>query len=115
MRACLLAGVLSVGLLAGCSKVVTLTVTNNLSSRADMDIQGPFRGSSDFGCVTAGGGRVTYDLVIPRKELPAVLNFQAGPYSFEYTVSSQTESPLWLEIGPDGVDGPRPARYPTYP
>ena len=115
MRACLLVGALALGLLAGCTKVVTLTVTNLLPVRANMSVDGPVRSPSNMGCVSAGGGRVTYDLVIPNDQLPAVLDFTAGPYRFQYTVSRQTESPLWLEIGPDGVDGPRPARYPTYP
>jgi len=115
MRSSFLLAVLVLGLGTGCSKVISLTVTNNLHSRANVTIDGPQRSSGDLGYVCAGGGRVTYDLVIPRRELPAVLDIKAGPYKFQYTVSDETSSPLWLELNRDGIDGPRAAQYPTYP
>lgn len=93
--------------MAGCDKSVSLMFRNLTHEHVELELNGPHRGDDEIGIVPAGGG-FRYEMKIPKDELPADFEIEAGSHDTEFTVNEHTPGKLWVDITPRGILGPRP-------
>jgi len=102
----LLAAVLPAALAAGGCGGIRMTFVNHTDEAVELELDGPIRGDDDIGAV-APGGSFAYDLHVPKDELPATLELEAGRHEVKFTVNEHTPRRLRVDIYDDRLHGPR--------
>ncbi len=80
--------VLGTVLLGGCGKQVSLTFFNLTHDTIDVYVTTPKDGRKNVGLVPPMG-KLRYDVMIPKKMLPATCSWQIGSYSKAFSVNKK--------------------------
>lgn len=98
-RTILVLAALAISAMAGCDKRVEITFTNASPRPAEVQLNGPGKGTGLLGSMGGTGGRVRTEVAVSKSQLPAHYTWNAGPWTGGFVINKKTPKQLWIDVG----------------